>query len=81
VFLVIVADQGEGDRKIVQRIGSQQQRVFAQMNLVDTQGAREVRQGPVPVGSTVDLTNLLCVVPRPPVHGRSVQSSLAGHDA
>ncbi len=58
MILIVGRDQGEGDREIAQRIGSQQQDSVAQVQFVDAQSAREVRQRPLAVGGQIGLADL-----------------------
>src|SRR5215467_6980597 len=58
VVLVVVAYQGKGYRKVAERVGGQLQRVAAQMDFVDAQGAGELCQRPVAVVGVVELLEL-----------------------
>lgn len=58
VVLIVGPDQGEGDGEIAERVGGQEQRAMAQVQLVGAQGAREVVEGPLAVSGHVGLTAL-----------------------
>src|SRR3712207_7383824 len=49
VVLVVAGDQGEGHRDVLDRVGRQQRRVAAQVQLVDAEGAAEATQDPAAV--------------------------------
>jgi len=55
VALVVLGDDKEGHGEVVNRIGRDEDGSPTVMNLVDTEGAGEVCQCPLPVGSAVDL--------------------------
>jgi hypothetical protein len=58
VVLIVGPDQSEGDGEIAKWIGGQKQCAMAQMQLVDTQGAGEVLEGPLAIAGHVGLANL-----------------------
>ncbi|WP_168219090.1 hypothetical protein [Limnoglobus roseus] len=58
VILIVGPDQGKGDGEIAERVGGQEQRAMAQVQLVDVQGAREVLERPLAVSGHVGLADL-----------------------
>lgn len=55
VALGVLGDDEEGNSEVIDRVGGHEDGASAIVDLVDTEGAREILESPLPVGGPVDL--------------------------